>query len=359
MWFWSFPPQLLAEFEDAKHDADATSKFLRESNRCPLTSRGDINTYSVFAETTRNIISTTGRVGIIVPTGIATDDTCKNFFGDLTQKQNLASLYDFENREKLFAAVDSRMKFSLLGMSDRPIQQANFSFFLTQPKQIESSDRVFQLSPQDIALINPNTLTCPVFRSRTDAELTKKIYQRVPVLEKEKTDSNPWGISFMRMFDMSNDSGLFKNEAGNNSVPLYEAKMFHQFDHRWATYTENGSTRDLTDEEKSDRALKPQPRYWVDKQEVENKLGDKWNKDWLLAFRDITNSTNERTFISSILPKTAISNKAPLLLFQNKNAKLSACFYASLNSLAFDFVARQKSCKIGGAPDAPSSEQTA
>ena len=88
-------------------------------------------------------------------------------------------------------------KFSLLGMSNQAIQQANFSFFLTQPKQIENEARVFQLSPQDIALINPNTLTCPVFRSRTDAELTKKIYQRVPVLENEKTDSNPWGISFM------------------------------------------------------------------------------------------------------------------------------------------------------------------
>ncbi|MGL6339058.1 MAG: Eco57I restriction-modification methylase domain-containing protein, partial [Waterburya sp.] len=312
-------PELLEEFEDAKHDADATSKFLRESDRCPLTSRGDINTYSVFAETTRNIISPTGRVGIIVPTGIATDDTCKNFFGNLIQKQNLASLYDFENREKLFAAVDSRMKFSLLGMSNQPIQQANFSFFLTQPKQIENEARVFQLSPQDIALINPNTLTCPIFRSRTDAELTKKIYQRVPVLENEKTDSNPWGISFMRMFDMANDSGLFKNEAGNNLLPLYEAKMFHQFDHRWATYTEDGNTRDLTDEEKSDSNFKPQPRYWVEKQEVENKLGDKWNKHWLLAFRDVTNVTNERTAIFSLLPKVAVNHKAPILLVEQKN----------------------------------------
>jgi hypothetical protein len=87
------------------------------------------------------------------------------------------------------------MKFSLLGMSNKAIKQANFSFFLTQPKQIDS-DRIFQLSPQDIALINPNTLTCPVFRSRTDAELTKKIYQRVPVLENENIGKNPWGISF-------------------------------------------------------------------------------------------------------------------------------------------------------------------
>ena len=335
-------PQLLQEFEDAKHDADATSKFLRESARCPLTSRGDINTYSVFAETTRNLISSTGRVGIIVPTGIATDDTCKNFFGDLTQKQNLATLYDFENREAIFASVHRSYKFSLLGMSNQAIQQANFSFFLTQPKQIENEARVFQLSPQDIALINPNTLTCPVFRSRTDAELTKKIYQRVPVLENEKTDSNPWGISFMRMFDMSNDSGLFKNEAGNNSVPLYEAKMFHQFDHRWATYTEDGSTCDLTDEEKGDSNFILQARYWVNEQEVEDKLGDKWSNNWLLGWRDITNSTNERTTIASILPKSACGDTVLLMLPQVKNQSLISCLVTNLNSLVFDFVAKQK-----------------
>lgn len=317
---------------------------MRESDRCPLTSRGDINTYAVFAETTRSIISSTGRVGIIVPTGIATDDTCKNFFGDLTQKQNLASLYDFENREAIFAAVDSRMKFSLLGMSKQPIQQADFSFFLTQPKQIDS-DRVFQLSPQDIALINPNTLTCPVFRSRTDAELTKKIYQRVPVLDNEKTDSNTWGISFMRMFDMSNDSGLFKDEAGDGLVPLYEAKMFHQFDHRWATYTEDGSTRDLTGEEKGDTNFKPQPRYWVEQQEVENKLGDKWNKDWLLSFRDICRSTDERTAIVSLLPKVAVGNNAPVMTLGINKANLASCLLGNLNSLVFDFVARHK---VGG-----------
>jgi hypothetical protein len=342
-------PQLLAEFEDAKHDADATSKFLRESDRCPLTSRGDINTYSVFAETTRNLISPTGRVGIIVPTGIATDDTCKNFFGDLIQKQNLASLYDFENREKLFAAVDSRMKFSLLGMSNQAIQQANFSFFLTQPKQIENSDRVFQLSPQDIALINPNTLTCPVFRTRKDAELTKKIYQCVPVLENEKTDSNPWGISFMAMFHMSNDSGLFlpsptRRGAGGEVLPLYEAKMFHQFDHRWATYTDDGNTRDLADEEKSDFNFKPQPRYWVDKQEVENRLGD-WKKDWLLSFRGITNATNERSAIFSIVPKFGFGNSAPVMILGIDKANLVSCFQANLSSLVFDFVTRQK---LGG-----------
>uniref|UniRef100_UPI00186624F8 endonuclease domain-containing protein n=1 Tax=Nostoc sp. MG11 TaxID=2721166 RepID=UPI00186624F8 len=335
-------PELAQAFEDAKHDAEAQGKFIRESGRFPLTAVGDINTYAIFAETTRKLISSDGRVGVIVPTGIATDDTCKKFFGDLTQKQALASLYDFENREALFAAVDSRMKFSLLAMSGKPIKRGNFAFFLTQTKQLDNQTRLFQLSPQDIALINPNTLTCPIFRTSQDAELAKKIYQRVPVLENEKTGSNSWGISFMRMFDMANDSGLFKNEVGNDLVPLYEAKMFHQFDHYWATYTDDGNTRDLTDEEKGDVSFAVQPRYWVSRVEVENKLAGKWDKNWLLGFRSICRSTDERTGIYSLLPKFGVGHKAPIILINKKYVSLVGCFLANLNSLIFDFVTRQK-----------------
>ncbi|WYL93593.1 MAG: DNA methyltransferase [Gloeotrichia echinulata IR180] len=335
-------PELAQAWEDAKHDAEAQGKFIRESGRFPLTAVGDINTYAVFAETTRKLISSEGRVGVIVPTGIATDDTCKRFFGDLTQKQALASLYDFENRQAIFTSVHRSYKFSLLAISGKPIKRGNFAFFLTRTKQLDNQARLFQLSPQDIALINPNTLTCPIFRTSHDAELTKKIYQRVPVLENEKTGRNPWGISFMRMFDMANDSGLFKNEAGDGLVPLYEAKMFHQFDHRWATYTNNGNTRDLTDEEKGDASFAVQPRYWVSRAEVENKLAGKWDKNWLLGWRDICRSTDERTAIFSVLPKSGCGDTVLLMLPQIENIILILCLFANINSLVFDFVAKQK-----------------
>ena len=338
-------PKLYDEFEQEKHYVDAYQKFIHFSNRFPFTSFGRINLAPLFTEMARNIISPNGRAGVIVPTGIATDSFNQYFFADLTQKQNLASLYDFENREGLFPAVDSRMKFSQLAISGKPIKQTNFAFFLTQPRQLDNQSRQFQLSPQDIALLNPNTLTCPVFRTRADAELTKKIYQHVPVLENEQTDSNPWGISFMLMFMMNTDSGLFHNQSGDGLVPLYEAKMFHQFDHRWATYKDSGSTRDLSDEEKSDSSFKVQPRYWVSRSEVENKLGGKWEKDWFLAFRDITNSTNERTAIFSLLPKVAVGNNAPIILTDTNNSQLISCLLANFCSLTFDFVTRRK---VGG-----------
>ena len=344
-------PELAQAFEDAKHDAEAQGKFIRESSRFPLTAVGDINTYAVFAETTRKLISSDGRVGVIVPTGIATDDTCKKFFGDLTQKQALASLYDFENREGLFPAVDSRMKFSLLAMSGKPIKQGNFAFFLTQTKQLDNQTRLFQLSPQDIALINPNTLTCPIFRTSQDAELTKKIYQRVPVLENENRGTNPWGISFMRMFDMANDSTLFNSEAGHNLVPLYEGKMIQAYDHRAASVIVNTNNLKRPNqpeethlEQYIDRNYLPNPQYWIDTKVVKAKLPEK-SHNYFLALKRITSSTNERTFIATFLPLCGAGDSLFLILANFSKPLLANCFLANLNSLVFDFFVKQK---IGG-----------
>ena len=146
----------------------------------------------------------------------------------------------------------------------------------------------------------------------------------------------------MAMFHMANDSGLFSNEAADGLVPLYEAKMFHQFNHRWATYTDDGNIRDITDEEKSNQHFLPQPRYWVEHIKVENRLGDKWNKDWLLAFRRICRATDEHTGIFSITSKVGSGDSVFLMLPAVDDPYLVSCLCACLNSLSFDFITRQK-----------------
>ena len=183
--------RLYEEFIRARRTAEAASVFAhvkgKDGGRYPLTGVGDVNTYALFAETIIQITAKTGRAGFIVPTGIATDDSTKAYFGHIAQSGQLASLYDFENREKIFAAVDSRMKFCLLTLGRT--EQAEFAFFLTNTQQLADTRRRFSLSSEDFSRINPNTLTCPVFRSRMDAELTKKVYARVPILIKE--DNSP------------------------------------------------------------------------------------------------------------------------------------------------------------------------
>ena len=336
-------PVLLQAFTDAKHTAECSSKFVRSSVRYPLTAVGDVNTYALFAEHFRNLMNEQGRAGVIVPTGITTDDTTKDFFGDLVEQRAIASLFDFENREKLFPAVDSRMKFCLLTLSGTPVQQAQFVFFATRVEHLRDERRRFTLDPAEIALFNPNTRTMPVFRTRADAELTRKIYQRVPVLVNERTGENPWGVSFLRMFDMSNDSGLFITEPREGYVRLYEAKMFWHYDHRWGTF-EGEEIRELSLEEKQNPRFFARPRYWVPEKEVDQRLGE-YKNEWFVAFRDITNATNERTAIFSLIPKLGVGNNGPLLLIDKNNILAISCLIGNMGSFIFDFPCRYK---VGG-----------
>ena len=206
----------LALYEDylaALRRAEGESLTLRVSGRYPLTGRGDINTYAVFAELGRTLLAGKGRFGLILPTGIATDATTQYFFKELVTKGSLVSLFDFENAKPLFDGVHRSFKFCLLTLAGHAYREpeAQFAFFLHDPVDLNRDGVRFTLTPEEITLLNPNTGTCPVFRTRRDAEITLGIYRRVPVLinENDPMNGNPWGISFMRMFDMSNDSHLF------------------------------------------------------------------------------------------------------------------------------------------------------
>ncbi len=359
--------QLFQEFEFEKRLSEAASIFARladeEGGRFAFTGRGDVNTYALFAEHFANLARS--RAGIIVPTGIATDATTAPFFAALIEDKRLARLVDFENSAPIFSSVHRSFKFSLLTLG-RDEAEANFAFFLTDPGQLAESERNFTLSAETIAHLNPNTRTAPVFRSRADAALTAKIYANAPVLidEEKSGDGNPWNASFYtRIWHMAEDAEWFRSaielrEAGFlqesadwvkddvRYVPLYEAKMIHHFDYRWATYNADGSeSGDVTADQKNDANYEPTPRYWVPEKEVSDRLSTKdWNNEWLMGWRKICRATDERTLITSAFPSTAAGDSLPLILAAQP-AKLVACLQANLSSLIVDYAERQK---LGG-----------
>jgi len=366
-------PELLVEFEEAKHIAEAQSKFVRASGRFPLTAVGDVNTYALFAELSRRLLNERGRAGIIVPTGIATDDTTKFFFQDLMEKRSISSLYDFENKD-IFSDVHRSYKFCLLTVSNKPVgKDSNFVFFAHNVTDIKDIERRFTLSAEEIAVINPNTKTCPIFRFRKDAELTKYIYQHVPVLIKEvEPKENYWGIKFLTIFHMANDSNFFRTKLqleedgwdlirnifyrdNEKYLPLYEAKMTNQFDHRHGNITGSDRVEELsgiaaqatTKEQYNDPYYCAIPRYWIPEKEVLRVLekAEIHNK-WLFSLRDVARSTDVRTGVFAILPPVGVGHKAPLIITKNVDAVLSGNLLAALNSFIVDYLIRQK---IGGA----------
>ena len=387
-------PQLYSEFKSSSARLGRSGHILKKSGMFPLCARGKLNTYPLFTELQRTLVSARGRCGIIVPSGICTDDTTSTFFGEIVRRGSLVSLYDFENK-KLFAAIDSRIRFSLVTMCGRavPATSIRFVFFAHSTEELAEPDRVVTLNAADFALMNPNTLTCPIFKSARDATITRSVYARVPVLIREvEPAANPWAISFMQgLFNMASKSKLFVDHPGQDLEPLYEAKMLHHYNHRWATYIsedevgdsksvpldedelcvdfelgvldpededeepegDKAKTRDSSLLELSDPDYTVLPRYWIARHEVDKRLTKRddagnvtwqWDRQWLLGWRDITNTTNERTLIASFLPRAGVGHTLPIIFTPNAPT-LIANLLANFNGIALDYVARQK---VGG-----------
>jgi len=344
--------RLYGDFIAERRRSEGVSAYLRLSARYPLNGRGDVNTYAVFAELFRSMTAPSGRSGVIVPTGIATDATTQYYFKDLVESGSLAALYDFENSKPLFDGVHRSFKFCILSTSGRSVvtPSAQFAFFLNDPLQIEASR--FTLTPEEITLLNPNTGTVPIFRTRRDAEITLGIYRRVPVLinENDPVNGNPWGVSFMTMFHMSNDSHLFHTreelepdgwtlkgnvfERGTDRMlPLYQGRFIQHFNHRADT---EGPTIDVTDEE-----CLVIPQYWVTEFEVRQRFGRQHRTPGpVYAFRNIGRSTDIRSHIGSIVPFAGVGNSAPVMM-PSRESDL-AVIQAALSSFGFDFIVRQK-----------------
>ncbi len=366
-------PALHAAYLDALRSSEALSAFLRDSGRYPLSAQGDINTYQVFAGLARQLIGPRGRAGIVLPTGIATDFYNKDFFADLVNTQRLQSLIGFENEAFIFSDVHHSFKFCALTIGGEAVtcEEPDYVFFCRYFSEVEDSLRHFTLTRDDIARINPNTYTCPVFRTRPDAELTRKIYARVPVLESEQTGENPWGLTYRQgLFHSANDAALFNyntfenlsrqgftltgNVFGSGNevyLPFYEAKMIWQFDHRFGSYEARESERgfvvlpETTEEQHRDPSYVTQPFYWMTRAEVLSRLQD-WEYEWLMGFRDITSAVVQRTAIFTLLPLAGVGDQFGLIFPHGQiSVQHIAALLANINALVFDYIARQK---VGG-----------
>ncbi|MFF0108033.1 Eco57I restriction-modification methylase domain-containing protein [Streptomyces hirsutus] len=357
-------PELHDEFFLANRQADGESHVIRASARYPLTGRGDVNTYAAFSETDRMLTSRTGRTGMVVPTGIATDATTQFFFKDLVRTRSLTALYDFTNKEKIFPDVGSMVRFCLLSFTGRGLvtESSEFRFLLRDADEIADSQGRILISADDIALINPNTGTCPMFPSQNDARIALDIYRRVPVLIRDEDGANIWGLKqpFMQMFDMTHAAGEFRTRedlikedsatgdayataSGEPLLPLYEAKLFHQFDHRWATYGRGSVIADVSETEKLNPDTRALPRYWVPRSSVSTKLASRsWEHEWLISWRGVCRSSDERTAIATVLPLAGAGNSARLAFIEESLVPDVACLIACFASYPFDYVARLK-----------------
>ena len=366
---------LVSDFDKAKERASSATRVARTSGDYPLLSGGDLNLYSLFVERAMTIIKPEGMVGLLTPSGVASDLTASKFFKGVSTKGRLKAFYDFENRRtrygepSFFRDVDSRFKFCVFVASLSSTEEsARYASYVQDVGELDDPERCFSLTAEDFSKVNPNTGTAPIFRSHRDAELAKAIYDRMPVLvDRSKGEEvKTYSVKQTRMFDMTNDSGLFRTRKeleekekaypvdGNRFrslkgdwLPLYVGRMIYHFDHRAASVEVNPESLhhpllsgDVTSEQKADPGFVPTPQYWVPADQV----AFPYDIEWAIAFRDVTNPTNARTMIAAVVPCAGMGNTAPVLTASDPDAyrRSAPCLIANFNARVFDYVTRQK-----------------
>ena len=328
---------LAAQFDAAKLRADRLGQLIRACGHYPLLGGGDINLYSLFVERSMRLIKPDGIVGLLTPSGIYADKTAARFFKSVSTSGRVGGLFDFENRRlgtdfpPFFPDVDSRFKFCafIFGGEERRFDQTDCAFFLHDTAAIQDGERCFPLAAADFARVNPNTGTAPVFRTRRDADITRRIYERHPVLvdRSGEIENEVWPVMYRQgMFHSQGDSHHFRTAEqlqedgfypvkGNRwkrgetlYLPLYQGRMVWLYDHRANSVRVNPKnthnpylSEPVNEEQHADPSFLPQTQYWVSAEQV----SERWlqSEEWVVAFRDISRATDERTMIATALPE--------------------------------------------------------
>jgi hypothetical protein len=363
-------PTLYGEYCRARRRAQAEVLFMKESGRYPLGAVGKINTYAVFADLSRQSINAEGFAALIIPNGLVTGYTYREFLKSLVVSKSLLCFYGFENEDKIFPSVHNETKFGILVIGGHGVKVENpwFTAHLRNAVDLTDPRRRYTLNASQISAINPNTLNLPALRWAADADVLAAIHKAAPVLVRNGVDGgsdSPWGVQFRQLFNMAADSGVFQehhaiigrivrregaaalSDDGQWLYPLLEGKMLWHFDHRYGTYegqTEKQANKKVlphvTDAAHDDPEFRARSRYWVSTEETDRALGTGAEREWFFAWRDV--GPSERTFVGCIVPKTGAGHKAPIM-WTALGAKDEAALAGILSSLVCDYDARQRS----------------
>lgn len=315
-------------------DGARVIRFVREAGIYAAQTAGHPNRYLLFVERSLSLLKRGGRLGLVLPSGLLTDQGAAGLRRTLFERCDTDTLVGFDNRDGVFP-IHRSVRFVLLSASrDGATRYTHCRFGERDPASL---DRIADaelggehfpvtLTPALLRRISGECCAVPDLRSRQDLE----ILERLSAAHRWLGDRDGWHATFGRELNATDDRGHFiarvpagaRNapQASSSWLPVVEGKQIEPFRcHAAASrfLIPSGVASTLLDERRTFGRAR-------------------------LAYRDVASSTNRVTLIAAIVPRGVVTTHT---LFCAKRAmagpeRLFLC--AVLNSYVANYLVRQR-----------------
>lgn len=317
-------PDVAEKWQDEQDRIKAGSKYYRSTDNFRYQTwkvngrktSSDLNLYKVSLERFTQLAKDNALFSVLVPDNFATDNGSTGLRHLVIDHYGLQEFLSFENRKRIFAAVDERYKFAVLSFSKENNNNSFSAFFYRQNLEDLNNQKTKMTYPIKFLIeMEPERYTIVEAKNKTLFDLFKKIKTSYPDLKETQL------FDLHRAFDKSNDSEkiISINDATSNDIPMYEGKYLNQF-----------------------CVFPNKVLYAVPKKDVVKRVGNDY-KYYQIAIRRIARSTDKRTLIATLLPPQATTSDNLQIMKnpQEMSMKEKLYYLGLLNSYVLDFIIRQ------------------
>ena len=305
--------------EQRRLDAQQLTSFVRASGIYHVDARAHANLYHWFIERTLQLLRPGGRLGLVLPAGVASDTGAAPLRRYVFDRADIDSLTGLDNREAIFP-IHRSVRFVLMTATNgSPTSSIECRYGVTRAEELDRNEpapdrAAIALTRAFLSrLSGDDDLGIPDLQSTRDLEIVERISATIPRL----AHADGWQVQFGRELNASDDRHFFGAYTGApDARPVVEGKQIEPF-------------RVSLDACRFQLRRDAAPRIGVPRR-------------IRLAYRDVASATNRLTLIAALVPSRAVTTHTLFCLKTSRSLGEQQVLCALLNSFVANYLVRMR-----------------
>jgi hypothetical protein len=314
------PPweMLRADSPDPAAAARLTA-FARASGIYPLQSAGHANLYQLFVERALSLLRRGGRMGLVLPSGFATDHGCAALRRQALDRTTIDTFLTIDNRDAIFP-IHRGVRFLLITLT-----RAGTTAAVPYRGGVRSTDVLDRLPDRGgdthavsiprplVERLSGEQAAVPDLKSARDLEIAAQLAFSAPALGDR---ASGWGVHFGRELNATDDRPCFTDGIGG--LPVIEGKHLRPFgaDVHAARYRmPEGTAATRLDAARTYGRAR-------------------------LAYREVAAATNRLTLIAAIVPPNVVTTHTVFCLKEGLDPDAQHFLCGVFNSFVANYLVR-------------------